>query len=394
MKTTLTIALALVGALVLAGLAGARSEPSRYDSASGRATSSAISGGQARKCGGVTVRLGGKRVCVAAGRPCQAKYERTYERLGFTCSGGTLYRRVVTPNAQILATISVGGGPTAIRFLAGSIWVLNSFDGTLSRIDPSSNTVVATIKVGGGWGDITSGDGSIWEVSEERSLVARIDPTTNSVIATIPEPGIRPMGLAWTPGAIWVTNHAHDPGQQAVVARIDTATNQVVWKAGVGNASAGNLTGGPDWITPAFGAVWFVVGNADELDRIDPSSNTVTKAVSPFACGADAEPLAGSLWLSDCSLGFYRLDPATNAVVRVPASAGGDNGPLATDGSYLWGTTVNGFLSKFDPASGKVVARWRQPAMGLFASAPSLAYGEGSIWVADNSGNRVLRLKP
>jgi YVTN family beta-propeller protein len=31
---------------------------------------------------------------------------------------------------------------------AGSVWVANSYSGTISRIDPATNRVVATIRVG------------------------------------------------------------------------------------------------------------------------------------------------------------------------------------------------------------------------------------------------------
>jgi len=88
------------------------------------------------------------------------------------------------------------------------------------------------------------------------------------------------------------------------------------------------------------------------------------------------------------------FDVSTNSIVRVSGPVGGQNGPHAVDGAYLWTTADNHVLSKIDPASGKVVARWRQPATGLFDNPASLAYGDGSIWVADTSGNRVLRLKP
>ncbi len=393
MSKLLGSAAIVAGALLLASVAGATltTHAARMDVHV--LASSAL--GQVRKCRGVTVRLGGKRVCVAPGRPCQSKYEATYERLGFVCSGGFLYRRIVIPNARIVAAIPVGGGPNAIRYLDGSIWVLNFADGTLSRINPATNSVIATIKVGTGYGDITYGDGSIWEVSEEQSFVLRIDPAANSVVAKIPTQGIRPMGLAWTPGAIWVGNHGHDAGKKATVARIDTSTNQVVWQTGVGNATY-DAVGGPSWVKTAFGAVWFSVPNANELDRIDPGHDGVTQAVAPIDCVGDAEPLDGSVWLSDCSNGFYRLDPATNAIVgHVSGPAGGrDDGPLTDDGTYLWATTDTGLLTRVDPRVGKVTATWRQPARGLFDGPAALAFGDGSIWLADSPGNRVLRVQP
>src|SRR5262245_47619148 len=109
MNRTLSMCIVLAGALVLARMAAA-GFGGNANLAMPSSPASTVSV-QLRKCRGVTVKLGGKRVCVAAGRPCQSKYERTYERLGFTCRGGFLYRRITTPDAQIVATIPVGSGP-------------------------------------------------------------------------------------------------------------------------------------------------------------------------------------------------------------------------------------------------------------------------------------------
>ncbi len=46
-------------------------------------------------------------------------------------------------------TIDVGEAPSAIAVGEHAVWVANSGDGTVSRIDPATNTVVETIDVGG-----------------------------------------------------------------------------------------------------------------------------------------------------------------------------------------------------------------------------------------------------
>src|SRR5262249_19721130 len=122
MNRTLSMCIVLAGALVLARMAAAVGGNANVAMPSSPASTVSV---QLRKVWGVTGKHGGRRVCFAAGRPCQSKYERTYERLGFTCRGGFLYRRIITPDAQIVATIPVGSGPAAIRYLDGSIWVLN-----------------------------------------------------------------------------------------------------------------------------------------------------------------------------------------------------------------------------------------------------------------------------
>jgi YVTN family beta-propeller protein len=59
-------------------------------------------------------------------------------------------------------TIPVGDGPLGIAFGAGSVWVANSLDGTVSRIDPQQGNVVATIRVGRRPQGIAVGAGKVW----------------------------------------------------------------------------------------------------------------------------------------------------------------------------------------------------------------------------------------
>jgi YVTN family beta-propeller protein len=59
-------------------------------------------------------------------------------------------------------TIRVGDEPMAIAYGAGSVWVANGADGTLSRIDVQTNRVVDTVAVGNRPSGIAVGAGGIW----------------------------------------------------------------------------------------------------------------------------------------------------------------------------------------------------------------------------------------
>ena len=56
----------------------------------------------------------------------------------------------------------MGDFPSWIAVGSGSVWVSNTSDGTVSRIDPASGRVVATIPVGPNPGAIVVGEGSVW----------------------------------------------------------------------------------------------------------------------------------------------------------------------------------------------------------------------------------------
>jgi YVTN family beta-propeller protein len=66
----------------------------------------------------------------------------------------------------------------------GSVWVSNSEDGTVSRIDPSSAKVTATIEVCKAPEGLALAEGSVWVVCEESDAVGRIDPATDTMVDT------------------------------------------------------------------------------------------------------------------------------------------------------------------------------------------------------------------
>jgi YVTN family beta-propeller protein len=83
-----------------------------------------------------------------------------------------------------LHSIPVGNDPSAIAFGEGSVWVTNSGDGTVSRIDPASRRVV-TIHVGHKPDAVAVGAGGVWVANDTDGTVSRIDPLTNRVAAAV-----------------------------------------------------------------------------------------------------------------------------------------------------------------------------------------------------------------
>jgi YVTN family beta-propeller protein len=67
----------------------------------------------------------------------------------------------------------MGNGPIDIAIGGGSIWVTNSVDGTVSRIDPATNDV-HQIRVGGSPEGVGFGNGSVWS----QSTPPRLRPAT------------------------------------------------------------------------------------------------------------------------------------------------------------------------------------------------------------------------
>jgi YVTN family beta-propeller protein len=56
----------------------------------------------------------------------------------------------------------VGEGPTAIAVTPDAVWVVNSGDGTLSRIDPETNEEEGTVSIGNVPAGIALAEGLLW----------------------------------------------------------------------------------------------------------------------------------------------------------------------------------------------------------------------------------------
>ena len=134
------------------------------------------------------------------------------------------YDRVASKRS--LAPGFFGGSvqPTLSAF--GSLWVADP-DGVVVRIDPVSGRKLGSVGVGNDPSAIAAGAGSVWVTNSSDGTVTRIDPAT-LVPTTIPV-GHRPVAIAVNPAGAWIANE----GDNTVV-RVDTGTNAVAGTTPVG----------------------------------------------------------------------------------------------------------------------------------------------------------------
>lgn len=91
----------------------------------------------------------------------------------------------VSPAGRITTATRLVGFPSAATTGAGSVWLADAGDGTVTRIDPSSGGVIGRITVGGDPTRIVSGAGSICVANTDGATVLRINPATETVTQTI-----------------------------------------------------------------------------------------------------------------------------------------------------------------------------------------------------------------
>jgi YVTN family beta-propeller protein len=147
-----------------------------------------------------------------------------------------------------LASVDVGNDPSAIAAGAGSIWVTNRADGTVTRIDPAT-LVTTTIPVGHGPAGVAVGDG-VWIANAADDAVVRVDVETNARTG-FTNLGESPTAILATPTALWVTT---DGG---AVMRLDPRSGRV--------RQTIRLGGTPDALAAFRGQLWVAVAPAPPL---------------------------------------------------------------------------------------------------------------------------------
>ncbi len=131
-----------------------------------------------------------------------------FESLWITTGDGVV--RIDPADLDTQVTIETGRGAGALTVTEDAVWVLNTLDGTVSRVDPQTDALVTTITVSDGSvarGDIAAGEGSVW-VRTSRELASEIDVATNAVVRVL-GPGQPASGsIAVADGTVWITTQS------------------------------------------------------------------------------------------------------------------------------------------------------------------------------------------
>ena len=226
--------------------------------------------------------------------------------------------------AGAVDTIDVGLTPAALAFGAGSLWVVGGDSNSVMQVDPRAGRVVQQIPVGNGPQAVAVGYGAVWVATALDGEVVRIDLRTGRLDRT--PVGGHPAALAIGSGAVWAAGQ-----ESAVVARIDPRSREVVGGTLVGN--------GPSAVTVGLGAVWTANRQDGTVSRIDPATGHVTDTV-PAGRAPVALAVAGAVvWVGDAAGGIIRLDPRALREARTVRTGSSPAGMAAVDHD-LWVTGV------------------------------------------------------
>jgi YVTN family beta-propeller protein len=285
---------------------------------------------------------------------------------------------------RVQAAIQVGKAPGAVLVAEGSVWVANSGDDTVSRIDPATNRVIATIHVGGHPGRLTADSGAVWVVTGEG--LQRIDPASNRAVQTLRLPvGVGDVLAA--DGFLWVSV---DDG---TVRRLDPADGRV-------SASISVASQGVSLLASGGGRLWAAKTDNGTVVAINPQQASVTRQFLSPSPGSPPWPwritglavVRGVVWESDfnAGLGSLRVDSSLNTPVEGYVWSGLD-GPIliaaGPAGMFVYSPSTR-TIKRLDPGTLKVMATIRLPDLCY------VAVGADAVWATDDDRGMLYRIDP
>jgi streptogramin lyase len=279
---------------------------------------------------------------------------------------------------SIEATIPRAGDFLGFGF--DSLWMMSGIE--LLRINPSDNSVTEIPVEGavGRYRGIAIGEDAVWVPDTGNDTIYKIDPQKNQVILKIPAQLSDSEGsIGVGADSVWAVT-GFDSKQ---LTRFDAQTGSELAKL--------ELPAGSAAVIFDFDAVW-VTGSIDnELYRIDPATNLIADTIPLHSSPRFLTSGNGSVWVLNQGDGtIQRLDGKTGELVgTIEAKAAGGGGDIAFGGGFVWATTRGVPVIKIDPVANTLQGKFNRPK--TVAMGDAIRYGAGSLWV---SGNKIFRIKP
>jgi virginiamycin B lyase len=228
---------------------------------------------------------------------------------------------------KIVAKIRLPGEAcSGLAFGFGSIWVpVCGKSPTLARVDVHTNKISAILPFGtaGAEAGITASSDSVWIISYEKGTLTRIDPQTNTVRQRIGTPpgSYNPL---FSDGLIWITGV-----ESNVLTAVDASSGDVLTSLPVGSK--------PRFLTSGGGSIWTLNQGDGTVTRIDTSTRKVTATIPVGIPGFGGEICYGadSVWAAKFGIPLTRIDTKANKVSRQWVGRGGDALRFGYDSIWL-----------------------------------------------------------
>jgi YVTN family beta-propeller protein len=267
---------------------------------------------------------------------------------------------------------------------------------SVAILDPRSNEIVAAITVGASPGPIAAGDAAVWVFNTSDETVSRIELASRSVQEVIGATGPT-LGLEYRQlltagdGSVWA-------GNGYSVWRVDASRgegllNRLRLTAVPTDLWTGLTSGhGSLWLSDRVPRVMQVNAQAGTIERTTAlQSNRVDSYGSSVGSSVVAVGL-GAVWVAYSGRGdrgaVFRYDPVTEQVTRIPTA--GRFSAIAAGPDSVWvANSRDDEVLRVSARGSGVAARVRvgdDPA--------GVAVAPGAVWVANAGDGTVSRIDP
>ena len=245
--------------------------------------------------------------------------------------------RIDPATNKIVATVKVSGEAcSGLAFGFGSIWVpICGEKPELVRIDGAKNTVSSTLPIAPAApeGGIATSEDSVWMVTDKNGTLNRIDPSTNGVRQriSIPPGSYNPV---FSNGIVWITGV-----ESSVLTAVDADSGKVLESVAVGLK--------PRFLAAGGGYIWTLNQGDGTVSRVNERNRKVTATIRVGIPGAGGDIGYGgeSVWPTVFGVPLTRVDASTNKVIRQWVGEGGDS--LRCGFGSIWITDYKkGLLSR------------------------------------------------
>ncbi len=246
-------------------------------------------------------------------------------------------RRINPTTNKVDATIRLPGEAcSGLEFGFGSIWApICGKKPALARVDVHTNKISAILPtdVVNAEGGITASSDSIWIVTDKNGTLTRIDPRTNSVRQRVAiQPGA--YNPLFSDGIVWITGV-----ESNVLVAVDASSGGVLATIPVGPR--------PRFLTAGGSAIWTLNQGDGSISRVDVAMRKVTDTIAAGIPGSGGDVCYGadSVWATVFEIPLTRIDAKTNRVRHQWVGSGGDSVRFGFDS--IWITDYHhGLLSR------------------------------------------------
>ena len=275
--------------------------------------------------------------------------------------------------------IAVGKKPYDVEVGETGVITANLDDGTLSIINPDDDSV-DEVNVGGAPSDVEEGEGGIWTTNFSRAIT-RVDPGTGDVSDPITAGG-KNASLAAGEGSVWVTN-----GEADAIDRVDPSSLETVGKPiAVGKQ--------PFAIDVGDGIVY--VGNEEDetVSQVVVGDDKAFSAIDVPARPFGIEYHDPRVYIGTAN-GEIQVTPfdETSTIAGAAVTLPEDTGAVFIDAAResIWTTQpVTNTVTRFTLESGEQIGE----PIEVGASPQALGVGDDFVWVANGDDGTVTKIEP